>query len=61
MGLKTPTVGDVRINRVSVHSPEIGELQETHARSGRGTLEEIFLRLTGSRNDLEQVVTGAGN
>ena len=27
MGLKTPTSGDVRINRVSVHSPEIADVR----------------------------------
>ena len=45
MGLKTPTAGDVRINRVSVHSPEIQSV-----RRGIGYLPEppvLYDFLTG--------------
>ena len=45
MGLKTPTAGDVRINRVSVHSPEIASV-----RRGIGYLPEqpvLYDYLTG--------------
>ena len=45
MGLKTPTTGDVRINRVSVHSPEIASV-----RRGIGYLPEqpvLYDYLTG--------------
>jgi ABC-2 type transport system ATP-binding protein len=32
----------------------LGEIKKAHARSGRETLEEIFLGLTGSQDDPER-------